>query len=832
MILTKTSSTFSAVAMAWLLVTAGPAATATPAAPGLTGIHRGGQAPGSAAGGTSTFVVVIARGLEPSAADKLKQDLISDGFATAETREDTGGRYQVVVGGLPSNDQASNLMRELRDSGFTPDSIREDNAAAADSSSDDTVYRVQVAEFPSRDEAVSARDTLAEEGFVNVDVVEENDRFLVLLGTFNRRAEAQTLLTDVNRAGFALAQVIDRQRLRSTSTTPTAGAGLEAATLDVLSLAEKVESGDASADEFRQLREKKQQLPEAQKQIVEQTEQTRAADRQNQQQVFEALRRFDRAMIAQSYDQAGQALAQVRQLDPSNLSLASRERALAAAQSGTAPTSQGGYDPAAVQQAVNDARKLEREGHRERALAKYREALAADPSNVEARTKVSELSAPPPTAPAADAAPDTGGDSTASQLMDNKALVYGGGAALLLIILFLVFRRKKAAPATPAPASTLGTGFIDPLDGPAPAATPATQSFDTPVLGGGGDDVATALTGAEGAGMAPPSFATFEAEEPEEPVTPAPAPAPAPAEPVQEESDTVSFANFDFGTQDEPTPAPAAPPAPEPAPVAEDEPFTLNLEEIAGETPVPQEAPAAPTSALDADLESLLRGTFPGAPADAEESPLESATPGLGVEELAPAGAPAGSTSRVVFEQTFEHQAEGSVPEGWSGEYDYASLTVERLDEAGHTQCLCFHKPEGTGSATYHLKFPQAQGLVTAEFDIRCDQKNKFLLGVYFEKDEDFKQSVHTIVHQLDPNAPAALRLQGNAAPYDMATWRRVRFEVNLHEGTVDAWLDNEQVAAGVALPSNPAYLNTISIRDNLATTGTLLLDNIRISEA
>src|SRR5690606_20517023 len=141
-------------------------------------------------------------------------------------------------------------------------------------------------------------------------------------------------------------------------------------------------------------------------------------------------------------------------------------------------------------------------------------------------------------------------------------------------------------------------------------------------------------------------------------------------------------------------------------------------------------------------------------------------------------------------------------------------------------------KAEGAGSATYHLSFPPAKGRVVAEFDIRCDEKNKFLLGVYLERDEDFKQSIHTIVHQLDPNAPASLRIQGEAVPYQLGTWSRIRYDADLINGTLDCYMDDEHVVKAVHLPVTPEFVNTLSIRDNLATTGTLYLDNIRISEA
>src|SRR5690606_29967760 len=156
--------------------------------------------------------------------------------------------------------------------------------------------------------------------------VEDNGQFIVMLGTFNRREDAQNLLSDVSSAGFALAEVIERERVRPVTTQSSLPENVQQATRDVLTLAEKVESGEASAEEFRQLREQTQLLPQDQRQIVEQLEQSRAVSQQNQQQIFTIYRDFDRAMQAGNLEQAERALAQVRQLNPNELNLANREQ--------------------------------------------------------------------------------------------------------------------------------------------------------------------------------------------------------------------------------------------------------------------------------------------------------------------------------------------------------------------------------------------------------------------------------------------------------------------------------------------------------------------------
>ena len=56
-----------------------------------------------------------------------------------------------------------------------------------------------------------------------------------------------------------------------------------------------------------------------------------------------------------------------------------------------------------------------------------------------------------------------------------------------------------------------------------------------------------------------------------------------------------------------------------------------------------------------------------------------------------------------------------------------------------------------------------------------------------------------------------------------------MKYIVNLFDGTVDGYVNGELVANGEKLASCPSSLNTISIRDNLATVGKLMIDNIKI---
>ena len=261
---------------------------------------------------------------------------------------------------------------------------------------------------------------------------------------------------------------------------------------------------------------------------------------------------------------------------------------------------------------------------------------------------------------------------------------------------------------------------------------------------------------------------------------------------------------------------PANPGPPEPLPAGFEE--TAIIDTLPGSAqPVEEEAPTTPSA--PAAAAATVETKEPTPPA-VETSKVEA--------PVAPA-APAGP--EVFYKQDLAEVPVGQKPADWQGEYDYATLLVsEENPPNGAGKYLKFEKRTGAGSANYTMRFPNASGRVMVDFDLRCDDKNKYLLGFYVEKDEDFKQSVHTIVHRIDSKTPPTLRIQGEPIGYELGTWRHIRFEMNLLSGTVTALVDGKQVVRDAKLPSNPSFVNTLSIRDNLATTGVLCLANIQVT--
>ncbi len=768
----------------------------------------GGQAPPPAAGGAG-FAVRVASNLDQAAADTLKQNLVDEGFTAALARA-AGTGYEVVIPGIGNRAQADGIVGELKNSGYTTNveviSESQGTAGTAGAPAGETVYRVKVAEFDSEQQAVEASKVLVDEGFVNVDISQENGKHVLLLGTFQREGDAQALLGDVNRAGFAMASVATKERLRAdgaaTADVSALPAGEQGRAREILEMAQKVERGEASAEEVKRLREMVQQMTSTQRQVLNQQESSRAESQNKNQRIFQMYRDFDKAITARDYTRAEQILNQVRQIDPDDIFLPQRVAALEERRSGGAGAAQGPGsgrpDPAEIQKLINEGRAAETAGNPSLAKDKFTQVLALDPANVEAKTKVAQLDGA--------SGADESGAGAASGLMENKMVLYGIGGAVVLIILLLLWMKSRGSKAVKEPTPAGGTSFGATDYSNMPGGSTDFSGSTTPTSSAGlGAATAGGLAGAGMAGAA--GYHSIGSDDEEESATPPP---PAPVAPVEPESDTVSISDF----EEEPAGAPATA-----APATEDISLNFDNEELPASASA---TPAASSSAMEADLEALLKGTFGGE----ETAPVAAAATG------AVAASSGNAAPRVLYSQDFENESAGDSPAEWRGEYDYASLTVDDLGEGDHNRCLKYSKPEGAGSATYHLSFPQASGKIIAEFDIRCEEKNKFLLGVYLEHEEDFKQSIHTIIHQLDPSAPASLRIQGEAVPYTMGEWSRIRYEVDLANARLDAFMNGEHVVKGAELAVAPEYVNTFSIRDNLATTGTLYIDNIQISEA
>lgn len=195
--------------------------------------------------------------------------------------------------------------------------------------------------------------------------------------------------------------------------------------------------------------------------------------------------------------------------------------------------------------------------------------------------------------------------------------------------------------------------------------------------------------------------------------------------------------------------------------------------------------------------------------------------------EVAP---PAPVAGGVVFEQNFDNEQSGTRPAGWNGEFAYANIQVFNAVTANRTgNAMKFEKKEGSGSTHYRTRFPEGKGKFNIEFDICCEKKNKYFLGVYIEADEDFRKAIHTVIHTPEDGSQSSLRIQGESIPYQLGSWVHIKYEVDLPNAVVDGYVENKKVVSGARIPGTPELVNTISIRDNPATIAILYLDNIKI---
>lgn len=296
------------------------------------------------------------------------------------------------------------------------------------------------------------------------------------------------------------------------------------------------------------------------------------------------------------------------------------------------------------------------------------------------------------------------------------------------------------------------------------------------------------------------------------------------------------------------------PPAPAPPPEDDDEGLKLDFlfeeegkqeeekqEEEVGEStikgPSLEEAPpkeAAPVqlgnkSKRDGSTEFIIP---PQPDVEPGKAPEGTSSPEKAEPKPAPAPPPpAVKDADTYYLQDFASEEIGKAPANWRGEYEYANLVVAELEDAdgGARKCMKFEKKSGVGSAYYSCRFPDARGRIGLEFDLRCDDKNKYLLGFYIEKDEDFRQSIHTIVHRTNSSANPTLRIQNESTPYEFGKWAHIKFDIDLTRQLIDCYVDDQPLAMGLRLNSSPRAINTLSIRDNLATTGTMYIGNIRI---
>jgi cell division septation protein DedD len=795
-------------------------------------------------------------------ANALIKDLQESGYqpegvvqaeAVAEkvvSRAEAGKVYRVQAGEFPDRRQAEGLQQTLT----------ADDYAGVDIIEEGGTFRVVIGAFATERDAQKLLDQLRNDGYSFAKTIE----------TRETAPGARAAVEEREIALPAEAQKLSPEEQEKAK--------------ELIRMRERASAGLASADEIVQLREDLKKLRSEVAQVVKLVTTNEQANREKWKRLRPIQEKFNNALLNNNIQAAEAALEEMRSIDPTDPSLATYVAQLNILKSPKAPEAQKSDEQRRIQQLVNEARAALEANRLQDARTALASIKAIDPAHPEAKKLQDEINererkagAPRP--------------STADANKNVFMLFYVGGGVLVLVVValagyvFVTARRERkllaevqelaagasvtAAAAhnpvsTPAATESVRAKSRDKAEKEKPTAAPKVEA--APALSG----IPSALSGAGALGSSILTKVATAEPEPEEEAKPTAAPeifrpevsegeviqearpageadvlvlndltaAPS-STPEKEVSSEIKLPELDIplpGLEDTQTaPPPESSSEPLPLDLDIEAISSVNLDELLGSSSKPAEGVSSepPPSALPVAKTESTAPSPAEAPAQAAPEAFEPTTKLEAVQPQAASAAPAASGKRIIFEQTFDDEEPGTQPRGWQGEYDYAQLVVDTASPApGSKACLKFEKRTGAGSAHYVCRFPKAAGLVVVEFDIRCDEKNKYLLGFYVEKDEDFKQSVHTIIHRLDSRSQPTLRVQGEPVPYDLGTWRHVKYELNLLAGTATAFVDGQEVVRDAKLASNYGYVNTLSIRDNLATTGVLYLDNIKIYEA
>ena len=761
----------------------------------------GGAAPAGVTG-AGNWRLMAASGLSKDEAEKLKAEMIDS--SQAELKETPNG-WSILVGRYPSKEAAdADKTKVIEREGFFSVEVVEDAPAASQAGS---VFVVEAGVFNSAGEAEAVRTQLEEtQGIFMFETLQEDGKFRLRVGMpFEERPEAEKFAEQI-RAQAPNASVVTQAGEARTTIELDSGAMSTLSDRDrqtAQQIIDTLNSGAATADQqreidrqFKEANSAVQEAVRAQQELArKQAESERTAAERNQ-----LATEVSRLMEEKRWNEAQNRLIRLKEIDGGNpfwdKLLGDVQRGLAEDRNkprNPEPTPLSPEDRLAAlidsaKEAETRANSLpeERKGpalDQARRLWQDVQRTATDKVNrdlaMEAiqriNSQVSESSSPQ----------ESGGSGSLMYIIGGVlALIIGG------IVAFLMLGKKKApapAPAASRPATSPPTPL--PVSNPTPVpSAPAVPATPAPV------GQRTPLPVAQ-----PTPLPKGNVPQPI-PQTPSPTSQPQPG------GTNVRIAPGVFLPAADAQPSGVLPPvASSPSGI----PGVAAQPPAAQVTPVPMSPAELPTNSSG---EVVLPDT---------NQPLHQ-TPASGVVQVA-------GTGDDYLVQSFDDEAVGATPKNWRGSYDYATLAVVERPEGGH--CMKFEKKTGTGSAYFACRFPDAGGKVLVEFDLKCEDKNKYLLGFYIEKDEDFRHSIHTVVHKdAGKGDKVTLRLQNESAPYNLGEWVKVRFHIDLTRHLVDGYVNDKPVAIGVRLVSRPKVVNTLSIRDNLLTEGVLYIDNVRIT--
>lgn len=837
------------------------------------------------------FRLVVAEGWTRQQARDYQRALESMEFSPVIVRENPRGGYDVLTGTFLSRQEAERQGDFLLTEGDLIDyrvveitqGAEEELQAATEAVS---AYTIRVAVFDRQAAAEATVTHLIEDlDYFPVTLFPRDNQFAILVGNFSERDEAQLLIPGLRNEGFSTAQVIETPRQELVQATAVAATemvdqALSLMTQDERSRVEEVLEaqrmlalGGNTADQIQQLQSVLQELRQSYSglresvlSIQEQAREEEALRRDVSQKIQEA----EDAIDQRNWGRADLIISDILSMDPQNATARLLMARVRAASSSGAEESSSSEDR--IQRILEQAHEREVQGDLTGALALLTINANNFPSNDLLRAEMARIE------DERDRQNQVARDESLREMQEQIArenrkqmLILAGALVAIFIVLLAaaiwwISRDKRSQPKVKplrskkakAQAAAVEEEEIDEAEEEyvpeMPAAAPTLRDVTITPTGSGGigldpNEANQDVTALSGSVLGSISATQTKESEPEPEVTP---------RPLKLDGGPVGAGGgrLDLGFGEE-TPVPEAPTLKTPAPTApdtglidlgfgDDEPEMPPVE-----TPDPfqmGEPPAGPTledDTIDLGIDDDLIVT-PATPDLETTQPLAmdeiDTALGLGLGAgagTAAAGAGAAPTpsagSGAILEQKFTGSMAGQQPTEWSGSYDFATLTVETSNvKPGSEASLCYRKQTGAGSALYTCRFPEASGVVNVEFDLCCETKNQYLLGIYFENAGNFRQSVHTVIHRSDDSV--TLRLQGKAAPYEFNKWVHLKYKIDLNSGTVDGSVDGQAVAVRVPLVTmpdqeTPKSIDTISIRDTLATEGVFFLDNIRISK-
>ncbi|CAN5426609.1 hypothetical protein BH09SUM1_BH09SUM1_04080 [soil metagenome] len=762
--------------------------------------------------GAGTWRVVVARDLTQSEARDQAASLTS--YSDVETAQ-RDGKWAVYLGNYESKQSADAVSEKLQVDEGVIGAVEFFAAAGGFSTSPSpgagstTTYRVVAGNFASRTEAETLKTNLEDNTGVLLDLVElsgGNFEVRAILGTKDR-AEATEFADSLRNlapkvrvveitedSAPAIAPVIDFQATGDVSDADRKRA------IELIERMEKARQGLLTSTQKNDLSVEMQRLSKDNKALYNQL-----MDFQNQQNDVKKLARdATSAMNAGNWVQAEALLRQWKKLEPDSPTVDYMLKDVASKQQPAATAAATPSPEQRMDDLIRNADAAQSQGRYEEAMRLWRE-LKASPNvtpmlSQRSDDKVKELSDLQYKSSQAGSVSHSGSSSLPKILLVIGGAILGLGIIGGLAMFFM--RRKKTPQASAAPAAA-------PMSSTRPA--------------GGGLRMGNALGGSMMT-MPEPSAPTPTQVVP--PIAAQAAPPIVPAGATARPTDRIRP-----GVVFPATPSTVTPPTPTPVTEGANGAGGQHGETVSSDS-LQMEDVFAPASLSAPDI---APATPPPAPKEASRDSASTEAIATQTPDTAPqlfTSPPSGivqTSADEFYTQNFDDEAIGASPSNWKGTYDYAQLVIaERTGGSG--KCMKFEKRSGSGSAYYSCRFPDASGRVGIEFDILCMDKNKYLLGFYIEKDEDFRHSVHTVVHkEAGKSDKVLLRLQNQPAPYSLGEWAHVRFLIDLPRHLVDGFVNDKPVVVGERLVSRPKVLNTLSIRDNLATEGVLMIDNIRI---